>query len=128
MKSLAESLNWVVSTLQSSPYCEQTHILETFHFSNTQFAFKVRAELVTGHVLQVRLYVNGEHTDYAYQLFRNDKPILRWDNKEHFRTLSSYPHHFHNAAGKVEESALTGEPEHDLPRVLAYLVAHPEFE
>ncbi|HXV99146.1 MAG TPA: DUF6516 family protein, partial [Anaerolineae bacterium] len=85
-----------------------------------QFALKVRAELADGSMLQVRLYHNGEHTDYAYQLVRNEEPILRWDNKEHFPTLPTYPHHFHSATGQVEESPLTGDPAHDLPFVLLW--------
>lgn len=82
---------------------------------------KVRADLTSGHVLQVRLYRNGEHTDYAYQLFQTDTPVLRWDNKEHFPSISSFPHHFHNASGLVEFSPLTGDPAHDLPFLLNYL-------
>ncbi len=25
---------------------------------------------------------------------------MRWDNKEHFPEIVSYPHHFHSAAGE----------------------------
>jgi hypothetical protein len=95
--------------------------LETRQFSESQFAFKIRADLVSGGILQVYLYRNGEHTDYAYQLFRGDRPVVRWDNKEHFSSLSSHPHHFHSASGKVEISPLTGDPTHDLPIVLSSL-------
>ncbi|WP_258189407.1 toxin-antitoxin system TumE family protein [Candidatus Hakubella thermalkaliphila] len=85
----------------------------------------MRAELAAGDVLQVRLYRNNEHTDYAYQLFRGERPVVRWDNKEHFPSISSYPHHFHNTSGQVEASPLTGDPAHDLPFVLNYLATSP---
>lgn len=45
-------------------------------------------------------------------------PLVRWDNKEHFPTLSTYPHHFHSLSGQVLESYLTGLPNEDLPVVL----------
>jgi hypothetical protein len=121
VSTLADLLNFVVSTLQSSPVCRNVHVLETIQFSDSQFAFKVRAELKSGDGLQVRLYLNGEHADYAYQLFRNDESVVRWDNKEHFPSIPSYPHHFHNAADKIESSPLNGDPAHDLPIVLKYI-------
>ena len=118
MNTFAELLNFVVCTLQTSPLCLGTRILETLQFSESQFAIKIRANLKSGDVLQVRLYCNGEHTDYAFQLFRDETPMVRWDNKEHFPSISSYPHHFHNASGQVESSPLNGNPTHDLPIVL----------
>ena len=55
-----------------------------------------------------------------YQLFQ-DAPILRWDNKEHFAGLPTYPHHYHNEQGLPESSPLQGDPEKDLPVVLTQL-------
>lgn len=121
MKQVTQLLGFVVSTLQLSPVCRQVKILEVNHFSDQQFAFKVRAALRDGRVLQIRLYRNDEHTDYAYQLLDGDKPVQRWDNKEHFPHLASFPHHCHTIDGRVIESALTGEPEHDLPLVIGTL-------
>jgi len=121
LSTLADLLNLVVTTLQASALCRTISVLETDQFSESQFAFKVRAELVTDDLLQVRLYRNGEHTDYSYQIVRGERPILRWDNKEHFRTTPTYPHHFHGPSGRVEASPLNGDPAHDLPVVLDYL-------
>jgi hypothetical protein len=123
MTTLADQLNFVTTTLQRSSLCRVVRIIETDNFSRNQFALKVRAELADGKMLQVRLYYNQDHTDYAYQLVQNHKPILPWDNKEHFPGLSSNPHHFHNASGRVENSPLTGDPVHDLPLVLDYLTS-----
>jgi hypothetical protein len=123
MKNAATLLSYVISTLQLSSLCHQVKILEVNTFTDQQFAFKVRAELHDGRILQVRLYFNYEHIDYAYQLIQNDKPAQRWDNKEHFPQLSSYPHHYHTVDGQVVESPLNGQPEHDLPLVLDFLSA-----
>jgi hypothetical protein len=97
-------------------------IVETQQFSDVQFAFKVRAELFTGDTLQVRLYCNRSHTDYAYHFIHGDQ-AFRWDNKEHFSTLATHPHHFHAASGQVEPSPLTGDPVQDLPLVLQAIAA-----
>lgn len=123
MNNLAVVLSYVVTTLQKSGYCSATKVLETHHFSTRQFAFKVRADLTTGDVLQVRVYRNGDHTDYSYQLLHNDQAVMRWDNKEHFPEISSYPNHFHTLSGRVESSPLTGDVTVDLPLVLDALFA-----
>jgi len=95
-------------------------IVETHPFSSQQFALKVRAEMQDGGMLQIRLYRNFSHLDYAYQFIEHDQMILRWDNKEHFPLLDTNPHHFHFGSG-VESSPLKGDPLYDLPVVLDYL-------
>jgi len=120
MSTFADVLSLVVTALQGWPLSHAVRVLETHQFSDRQFALKVRAELAAGGTLQVRLYRNGEHTDYAYQLIRGDESI-RWDNKEHFPSIASHPHHVHSASGRVEASPLIGDPSHDLPFVLEYL-------
>jgi len=121
--TLADLLNFVVTALQNFPSCKAVRVTETESFSQQQFAFKVRAELIGEATLQVRMYYNQGHIDYAYQLVRKNQPTLRWDNKEHFPEISSYPHHFHIPDGSVETSPLTGDPTRDLPFVLNYLVS-----
>ncbi len=121
MKTLPDLLNFVVTSLQLSPLCSNVHIVSTEAFSNRQFTLKVRAKLVDGRLFQVRLYYNDSHIDYAYQLIQNDLPLLRWDNKEHFSNLSTHPHHFHMADGRITESPLTGNPIQDLPEILGQL-------
>ena len=121
MNTLAAQLSYVVTALQRSGYCNAVRVVETHAFSAHQFALKVRAELVTDDVLQVRIYRNGDHADYSYQLLRGAQPIMRWDNKEHFPEIASHPHHFHSSVGQVEISPLTGDPEHDLSLVMSLL-------
>ena len=117
MTSLSSFLGTLMATLQSHPICERASVLETKVFSSDQFFLKVRAELTGENKLQLRIYYNQGHIDYAYQLFA-DVPILRWDNKEEFRHLETYPHHHHDEQGNVKPSRLTGDPLRDIEIVL----------
>ena len=123
MNNLAAVLSYLVTTIQRSGYCNTVRVIETHHFSERQFALKLRAELISGDVLQVRIYRNGDHTDYSYQLLRNTLALLRWDNKEHFPDIATHPHHFHAPSGSIEASPLTGDVAVDLPLVLDILFA-----
>ena len=118
MNTLSELLNFVITTLQLWPHTSRVHILATEQFSSMQFAIKVRAELKNEDVLQVRIYHNEDHIDYAYQVIRLGIPLVRWDNKEHFPTIATFPHHFHSLTGQVVDSSLAGLPRDDLPTVL----------
>ena len=117
MTSLPYLLGALVATLQAHPLCKKVATVETKEFSPEQFFFKVRAELIDEGQLQVRVYYNQGHVDYAYQLF-TDVPLLRWDNKEEFLHLATYPHHHHDAQGNVRSSPLAGNPVRDMGVVL----------
>ena len=117
MTSLPSLLGNVLAILQSHPACKKIIGIETREFSPDQFYFKIRAALSGTLKLQVRLYYNRGHIDYAYQIFA-DFPLCRWDNKEEFRSLPSYPHHFHDHQGFVKASPLTGAPITDIQIVL----------
>lgn len=62
--------------LQAHPLCTRVVVLETREFSPEQFLFKLRADLLNDYKLQVRIYYNRGHTDYAYPLFTS-APVLR---------------------------------------------------
>jgi len=117
LTSLASLLGALITALQSHPLCEQATLVETKTFSRDQFFLKVRANLPAGNKVQVRIYFNQGHIDYAYQLF-TDVPLLRWDNKEEFRHLETYPHHHHDDQGNVKPSPLIGDPVSDIEVVL----------
>jgi len=121
VNTLADLLSYVVTALQRSGRCSAVRVLDTQSFSARQYAIKMRAELSNGDVLQIRIYGNGGHVDYSYQLLRAGEPLMRWDNKEHFPEIASYPHHFHSPSGEVRTSPLTGDVTTDLPVVLAML-------
>ena len=118
MTTLPAMLGTVTAILQSHLLCEQAAIVETKEFSPDQFFFKVRAKFPQDYLLQARIYCNFGHVDYAYQLFKEDTPILRWDNKEEFRRLKTYPHHHHDDRGNILPSPLTGNPQTDIALVL----------
>jgi hypothetical protein len=112
-----------MAILQTHPVCKKVRVVETKEFSPDQFFFKIRAVLYKQDTqFQVRIYYNGGHVDYAYQCF-TDVPLLRWDNKEEFCHLPTYPHHYHDAEGHVHPSPLTGEPLQDIGVVLREVTA-----
>lgn len=118
MTTLPTMLGVLTAILQSHPLCERTTIVETREFSPGQFYFKLRAELPHDYRIQVRVYSNQGHVDYAYQFFKEGSPLLRWDNKEEFRALKTYPHHHHDDRGNIQPSPLTGDPRADIVFVL----------
>jgi hypothetical protein len=128
MTSLAGLLGTVSTAIQMHPLCERVTEVETREFSPDQFIFKVKAELVGKVSFQARVYFNRGHVDYAYQVY-TDAPLLRWDNKEEFRSIPSYPHHHHDADSRIHPSPLTGNPASDIHVVLdlvnGYLSARP---
>jgi len=117
LSSLSSFLGALMAALQSHPICEQAVVVETKVFSSDQFFLKVRADLTGENKFQARIYYNQGHIDYAYQLF-TDLPLLRWDNKEEFPRIETYPHHHHDEQGNVKPSPLTGDPVRDIEIVL----------
>jgi len=117
LTSLPSLLGALTAILRAHPACERVTIIETKEFSPDQFFFKLRVELIGENKLQVRVYYNRGHMDYAYQLF-TDVPLLRWDNKEEFRHITTYPHHHHDEQGTVKSSPLIGDPINDIEIVL----------
>ena len=117
---MTELLADLITILENSRICTNSRILETTVFSIRQFAFKIRTAIYSTFTLQLRIYFNDGHYDYSYQVF-DKKPLCRWDNKEHFPELMSFPHHFHAPDGKIIESSLKGDPRADVGIVLAEL-------
>lgn len=118
MISLASLLSILVTILQAFPLCKKVSVIQTKEFSTDQYLLKIRADLTGEFKLQVRIYYNQGHVDYAYQLFTNI-PLLRWDNKEEFNHLDTYPHHFHDELGNVHPSPLIGDTIKDIELVLS---------
>jgi len=115
--SLPALLGTLRATIQVHPACKRLGAIETREFAADQFIFKIRAEFAHQTSFQARVYFNRGHVDYAYQLFA-DVPLLRWDNKEEFRSVATYPHHHHDAAGNIAPCLLTGDPATDIQAVL----------
>lgn len=113
-------LSQIRAIIEYSAICQAITLIENREFSPQQYVLKLHIALINEYLLQIRFYVNRLHIDYAYQLFSHE-PLIRWDNKEEYPSLSSHPHHFHNTKGQVVASDLCGDPLVDLPIVLAYL-------
>lgn len=122
MSSLPALLGNLMTILQTHSLCRKVRVVEIKELSIDQFYFKIRADLPRDNKFQVRIYYNQGHIDYAYQLF-TDVPLLRWDNKEEFHPLPTYPHHYHDEQGNVKPSLLTGDPSRDLEAVLQEVVS-----
>ena len=117
MSQIYQLLTEVISLLDNSGFYKQTQIVETPIFSFEQFAFKIRTTIFSFYTFQIRIYFNKGHCDYSYQQFDKD-PLLRWDNKEHFPEIKTFPHHYHTMNNEVIESPLKGKPIEDLKIVL----------
>ncbi len=118
MTSLPSLLGVLSAALQAHHLCKRVTEIETREFAANQFIFKIRAEFTGKTNFQARIYFNRGHIDYAYQLFA-DIPLLRWDNKEEFRSIATYPHHHHDAQGNIHPSPLIGDPIADMQTVMA---------
>jgi hypothetical protein len=117
LTSLSFLLGTLMTKLQAHPVCQRANVIETKVFSSDQFFFKIRADFREGNNFQARIYYNQGHIDYAYQFFTH-VPLFRWDNKEEFKYIATYPHHKHDDQGNVKTSSLTGDPVHDIDIVL----------
>jgi hypothetical protein len=107
-------LSRLEALLRTSPKVVSFQVIDNDPFDEETFLFKLRCELRSGHILQIRLRSVAGMLRYSYQEF-TDRPLRRWDNAPHFSQLSTFPHHHHNLHGNVVESALTGDPTMDLP-------------
>jgi hypothetical protein len=117
MSQVYQLLTELISLLDTSGLCDRTQIMETSIFSFEQFAFKIRTTIFSSYSFQIRIYFNEGYCDYSYQVYEKD-PLCRWDNKEHFPEIKTFPHHFHTLTDKVIESPLKGNPIDDLNIVL----------
>lgn len=120
MNALSTLLSEIVFLLDNSGFCDHPQLLETSFFSTDQFVFKIRTTIFSSLTFQIRIFYNQGHCRYSYQVF--DKNIAcRWDNKQHFPELKTFPHHYHAPNGETIESPLTGDPVNDLKKVLVEL-------
>ncbi|HRJ40812.1 MAG: hypothetical protein KJZ86_08360 [Caldilineaceae bacterium] len=120
MSKLTALADSITRHLQSHSLCSEIRVIETKEFSSDRFRLKIRTYLPKGYNLQISLYVNFGHIDYSYQMF-SDRSLLRWDNKEEYRNLNTFPHHHHQIDGSVVSSPLMGIPMQDLPVVLHFI-------
>lgn len=114
---MAALVNELLTLLHKHSLVKSVRIVDYDETPAGKLALKVRCRLIKQYKLQVWLHVEPDFQDYAYQLF-TDHPILRWDNSPHYPNLKTAPHHFHDEAGKVCDSPLSGRPLQDIEKVL----------
>ena len=106
--------------LQASQKVASFQVIDSDAIDKANFLLKIRCELTSGYIFQIRPRAIAGHIRYSYQEF-TDRPLRRWDNAPHFPHLPSFPHHYHDAQGNLTASRLTGEPTMDLQQVLQAL-------
>ena len=113
--------------LAESAIVSDVQVIELIPYGADAFRVKLRAKVTSELALQVWLNHTGHRARYAYQLFRQGKPVLRWDNAPHHPEQgTNFPHHFHDEFGQLSASRLTGNPVVDLPGVLAEIARYVE--
>jgi len=109
----------ILRFLQRSSIVTAPEIVELTIYGENQFRMKIRGKVEGGLTFQVWLNHNPRRTRYSYQLLRQEKPLLRWDNAPHHPEVSdNFPHHFHDAEAAIKPSELVGDPLQDIPDVL----------
>ncbi len=82
-----------------------SYIVNDFKNSDSALYLNLEILLVDGTELHVREYVDLEHRKYSFHWqSASAELIARWDNAPHFPDLTTFPHHRHEADGKVVES------------------------
>jgi hypothetical protein len=110
-------LDDLLARLHTDPILSDVRVVESESVDDATFHFKVRAAVKSAN-LQIRFLSDETFTRYSFQLY-SDHPLLRWDNTPHYPDLPNFPHHFHDAGGKIVSSPLTGNLMSDVEIVLA---------
>lgn len=120
--------NTLLRLLQDSPITQNPQIVELTIYGENAFRFKIRATVDPTITFQVWVNYNPRHTRYAYQLFRYGNTLLRWDNAPHYPDVAGFPHHLHDVQDRIYPTALSGNPEKDLPVVLTEIAGYLSAE
>ena len=71
--------------------------------------YKIRRSLMPSiYKLQIKWIITPEEFLYSYQLYTYTH-LLRWDNSPHFPDIDTFPHHFHDIEGNIQNSIISGE-------------------
>lgn len=109
----------ILQILRDSGLIAKPEITELRVYGEEQFRVKIRGNVTESLTLQIWINHNPLRTRYSYQLFGEERPILRWDNAPHHPELpENFPHHFHDEQGAMFSSELTGNPLEDVLSVL----------
>jgi len=76
--------------------------------------------------IEIYLYIRyNDYGEYSYCVIYSPNPDdqMRFDNYDDIWDLKTRPHHFHvRGMQSVVDSPMSGEPNHDIPILLKYIV------
>ncbi len=98
----------VQQAIQSAPHVISFEIAFE-EIDQNECYIRGKLQLTGGWELHIAEYVitgpTFERTKYRYHLQNAEgKLVVRWDNAPHHRQVATFPHHRHDAAGRVQES------------------------
>ncbi len=85
----------IISILRQSTIVRGVEVLELIDEDSVKL-IKIKATLKENCLLYITELHTKSYQKYSYHCQKNDGDlIVRWDNKPHWRDMSTYPHHKH---------------------------------
>ncbi len=85
----------IISVLRQSAIVLDFDVLELIDEESVKL-IKIKAVLKENWLLYITELHIKDYQKYSYHCQKNDGDlIVRWDNKPHWRNMSTYPHHKH---------------------------------
>ena len=85
----------IISALRQSAIVLDVEVLELIDEDSVKL-IKIKAVLKENCLLYITELHTKDYQKYSYHCQKNDGDlIVRWDNKPHWKDMSTYPHHKH---------------------------------
>jgi hypothetical protein len=85
----------IISALRQSAIVLDVEVLEVIDEDSVKL-IKIKAILKDDCILYITELHTKDYQKYSYHCQENDGDlIVRWDNKPHWKEMSTYPHHKH---------------------------------
>lgn len=85
----------IISALRQSAIVLDVEVLEVIDEDSIKL-IKIKAILKDDCILYITELHTKDYQKYSYHCQRNDGDLIaRWDNKPHWKNMSTYPHHKH---------------------------------
>ena len=85
----------IISALRQSAIVLDVEVLELIDEDSVKL-IKIKAVLKENCLLYITELHTKDYQKYSYHCRKNDGDlIVRWDNKPHWKDMSTYPHHKH---------------------------------
>jgi hypothetical protein len=88
-------LHGIISALKKSKLFTSIDVIDLID-EETVKLIKIRTDVLDGTVLYIRELHTTDYQKYSYHWQKEDgEPIVRWDNKPHWKEIKTFPHHKH---------------------------------